>query len=46
VLFHANMGCHRFGQHLHFQDPPATLDQVMEQVMPDLNNALLSSEWM
>jgi hypothetical protein len=46
VLFHANMGCHRFGQHLHFQDPPATLDQVMEQVMPDLNDALLSSEWM
>jgi hypothetical protein len=40
----ANMGHHRHGQHLKFQDPPPALDEVMEQVMPDLYDALLTSK--
>jgi hypothetical protein len=44
ALFYANMGFHRFGQHLKFRDPPPTLDQVMEQVIPDLDDALLDSK--
>jgi hypothetical protein len=38
------MGFHKFGQHLKFRDPPPTLDQVVEQVIPDLNDALLDSK--
>ncbi len=44
ALFYANMGFHKFGQHLKFCDPPPTLDQVAEQVIPDLNDALLDSK--
>jgi hypothetical protein len=44
ALWHANMGHHRHGQHLKFQDPPPTLDEVMEQLMPDLDDALLTSK--
>ena len=44
ALLYANMGFHRFGQHLKFQNPPPTLDEVIEQVMPDLEDALLTSK--
>jgi hypothetical protein len=35
---------YKFGQHLKLRDPPLTLDQVVEQVIPDLNVALLNSK--
>jgi hypothetical protein len=44
ALFYANKGYHRYGQHLKFEDPSPTLDQVMKQVIPDLNDAMLSSK--
>jgi hypothetical protein len=44
ALFYANVSFHKFGQHLKFRDPPPTLDQVAEQVIPGLNDALLSSK--
>jgi hypothetical protein len=44
VLFYANMGYHTFGQHLKFCNPPPALDEVVEQVMPDFNDALLNSK--
>jgi hypothetical protein len=44
ALFYANFGYHRFGQHLKFSNPPPTLDEVVEQVMPDYNDALLTSK--
>jgi hypothetical protein len=42
ALWHANMGHHRCGQHLKFQDPPPTLVEAMKQAMPDLDDALLT----
>ena len=44
ALFYANMSYHRFGQHLKLCGPPPTLDEVVEQVMPDFNDALLTSK--
>jgi hypothetical protein len=44
ALFYANLGYFRFGQHLKFCDPPRTLDEVVDQVMPDFNDALLTSK--
>jgi hypothetical protein len=38
------MGSHRFGPYLKCCDPPPTLDKLVEQVMPDLNDALLTSK--
>jgi hypothetical protein len=44
ALFYANLGYHRFGQHLKFRLPCPTPDEVMKQVIPDLNDALLTSK--
>ena len=44
ALFYANFGYHRFGPYLKFSDPPPTLDEVVDQVMPDFNDALLTSK--
>jgi hypothetical protein len=44
ALFYANMGYHRFRQPLKFCDPPPALDEVVEQVMPDFNDTLLTSK--
>ncbi len=42
--FYANMGYHKFGPHLKFCDPPPAPDKVVEQVMPALNDDLLTSK--
>jgi hypothetical protein len=44
ALFYANTGFHRFGQYLKFCDPAPTLDEVAKQVIPDLDDAVLTSE--
>jgi hypothetical protein len=44
ALWYVNMGYHRYGQHLKLQDPPPTLDQVVKQIIPDLDDALLTSK--
>jgi hypothetical protein len=44
ALFYANMGFHKFGQCLKFCNPPPTFNDVVDQVMPHLNDALLSSK--
>jgi hypothetical protein len=38
------MGYHKFGPHLKFCDPPPAPDKVVEQVMPALNDDLLTSK--
>jgi hypothetical protein len=44
ALWYTNMGYHRFGQQLKFRDPPPTLEEVVKQVIPDLDDALLTSK--
>jgi hypothetical protein len=44
ALFYANMGYHRFGQHLKFDNPPASLEEVTKHIMPDLEDAILTSK--
>ena len=44
ALFYANLGYHTFGQHLQFRLPPATLAEVRDAALPDLEEATLTND--